>query len=193
MPPIALLTGLALLATVRGAYRIALGLTVVVASAAQWVAGLGPPGDAMLAALARARWEYLLAPLLLIVLIGQPAPARVRVWPWLAVLVLTFGSASWHSHYPLRFWGTIALLLATALWATIDPRVPIAAAFLLLPIVLDQVYVTAYPLISAATSGTGVGDPGLFLANGLYLAALAAGAAMLLGVSRRRIRRHGQM
>lgn len=167
---------LALVAVARGAFLIGLLLVVVPLVADRLAVFWAPthglaylPGCLLVAAIC-------------LLLCRRPAIQRRRVWPWLLAAPLTlmgaYGYDWWTWQYPTRLLLTAALALTALLWATIDPRVTIAAGIYLTPLLLG------FLSLLAATPGNDLRGPTLVL-----LVIYAAVAGMLLFAGQRSARR----
>jgi hypothetical protein len=126
---------LALVAVARGGFRAGLAL-LVVAIAAGWAS---PPTQPELLAL------MLAVTIVAGMLRRPPAPAARRAWPWLLVIPLSlpiglYGvNMAWE---PRSLVPNLALLAAALAWASIDPRVTIAAAVYVTPRLLGYLSTT---------------------------------------------------
>jgi hypothetical protein len=162
---------LALVAVARGGFRAGLAL-LVVAIAAGWAS---PPTQPELLAL------ILAAAIVAGLLRRPPAPAGRRAWPWLLVIPLSLliGLYGVNLAWEVRSLVPNLALLAVALaWASIDPRVTIAAAVYVTPRLLGYLSTT---LLHGAHS-VGVWDVVVPLA-------IAAVVALLLTTGGTRARR----
>jgi hypothetical protein len=170
---------LALVAVARGRFRAGLALRVV-AIAAGWSS---PPTQPELLALVVA------AAILLVLLWRPPAPSRRRAWPWLLAtpLSLLVGLYGFHlgDRWPMvTAWEVRSLapnlaVVAVALaWASIDPRVTIAAAVYVAPRLLGYLSTT----LAFGVRGLGVWDV-------IVPLAIAAVVGILLATGGTRARR----
>jgi hypothetical protein len=140
---VAAAAALALVAVARGRFRAGLVL-VVVALAAGWSDN---PTQPELLALAVA------AAILLVLVRRPPAPSRRRAWPWLLAVPLSLLVGLYGFHLGDRWpmvtaWEVrslvpnLALLVVALAWASIDPRLTIAAAVYVAPRLLGYLSTT---------------------------------------------------
>ena len=154
---------LALVAVARGGFRAGLAL-LVVAIAAGWAS---PPTQPELLAL------VLAAAIVAVLPRRPPAPLRRRAWPWLlavplSLLVGLYGfNLAWEARSLLP--NTILLLAALA-WASIDPRLTIAAAVYVTPRLLGYLSTT----VAYGAHNIGVWDVVVPLAVAAVVGALLA-------------------